>query len=153
MQKMTYTTHINAPAAVVWDVLLGEETYPQWTEVFNPEGGSYVEGDWSEGSNIKFLGKDPNTGEIGGMYAHIEQNKPAEFLSIKHIGMIRNGEIDTESDEIKVWTPAYENYTLVETDGETDITVEMDVAEDYLEMFNDMWPKALAVLKELAEQK
>lgn len=55
---------------------------------------------------------------------------------------------DTESEEAKKWTPAFENYTLSETDGKTKIEVDLDTNEEYAEM----WPKALEKLKEISER-
>lgn len=130
--------------------MLEDATYREWTESFNP--GSYYQGDWSEGSKILFLGPNPDgsAGE-GGMVAYIRENRPYEFISIEHAGFVKNGVEDTTSEEVKKWTPAYENYTFTEKDGGTEVSVDMDIAEEYKAMFEEMWPKALERLKEIAE--
>ena len=51
------------------------------------------------------------------MLSVIAETRPDEYLSIKHIGVVNHGIDDTDSDEAKAWAPAYENYTLMETDG------------------------------------
>lgn len=149
MQKLRFTTTINAPKEKVWNTMLGDATYRQWTSAFG-EGG-YMEGSWEKGSEIRFVGTDPETGELGGMYARIHDNRPYEFVSIQHLGLIKNGQVDTTSDEVKKWAPAFENYTFTDKNGATELLVETDTNEEYAEMFQDVWPKALQKLKELAE--
>jgi len=83
----------------------------------------------------------------------IKENKKYEFISIEHIGIVRDGKEDTTSDAVKLWAGALENYTLRDNNGSTEIMVEMDSNEEYAEMFESMWPKALQVLKEIAEKK
>lgn len=149
-QKIHFSTFINAPKEKVWNTMLDDATYRQWSVAFNPV--SYYEGDWSKGSKILFLGPDPKSGKIGGMVSMVEENRPYEFVSLKHIGMINDGVEDTTSDEVKKWTPAYENYTFTEKDGGTEVVVDLDISLEYADMFNEMWPKALVLLKELAEK-
>src|SRR5688572_26021299 len=110
MEKLRQTIFINAPRERVWDVMLSDETYRQWTSAFNP--GSYYKGDWKEGSKILFLGPNPDGSGEGGMVSRIKENRPHEFISIEHLGIVQNGVEDTESEEAKKWAPAYENYTF-----------------------------------------
>lgn len=130
--------------------MLDDETYREWTEVFNP--GGHYKGSWEKGSKILFLGPDPETGEEGGMVSQIEENKPYEFLSIKHVGIIKNGIEDTTSEEARKWSPAYENYMFKEKDGATEVLVDQDVEDEYAEMFQNLWPQGLERLKEIAER-
>ena len=150
MTKEHFSIHINAPKEKVWDTMLGKDTYQEWTSAFN-EGGRF-EGSWDEGSKILFIGPDPETGKEGGMVARIKENRPYEFISIEHLGILKDGVEDTTSDEVKKWTPAFENYTFTEKDGGTEVSVDMDTAEEYADMFKDMWPKALLKLKEISER-
>jgi hypothetical protein len=151
MKKLHYEVTIDAPVKKVWHAMLDDEPYREWTKSFSP--GSYYKGDWSKGSKIVFLGPDPDTGKEAGMVSRIAENKPYEYISIEHLGIIKNGVEDTESPEAKEWAPAYENYTFKETDGKTEVLVEMDADEKHVEMFNKMWPPALQKLKEIAEGK
>lgn len=150
MQKLHASMVINAPREKVWHAMLDKETYPEWTKAFNE--GSRFEGSWEKGSKILFLGPDPQTGNEGGMVSRIAENKPYEFISIEHLGIVQNGVEDTTSEEAKKWTPAHENYTFRETDGGTEVSVDMDVDDEHAEMFEDMWQNALALLKEVAER-
>lgn len=151
MKKQHYSVTINAPRAKVWDTMLNDATYREWTRGFN-EGGSYYEGNWEQGSEIRFLGLDATTGKVGGMYAQVRENRPHEYISVEHLGIIDDGKVDTTSDEVKKWTPAHENYTFVERDGGTEVGVELDVAEEHAGFFDETWPQALQALKELAEK-
>ena len=149
MKKLHFKIDINAPKEKVWDTMLGEKTYKEWTEVFAP--GSHYVGDWNEGSKILFLAPDKN-GKMGGMVSRIKENKPYQFVSIEHLGVVHDGKEDTTSDEVKGWVGTLENYTLKESDGKTEVLVDMDSNDEYAEMFKGMWPKALQKLKELAEK-
>ena len=145
MEKIYYETIINAPVEKVWDTMLEDETYRQWTSAFAE--GSHYEGSWEEGEKILFLGPDKN-----GMVSTIAENRLHEFISIRHLGVIKHGAVDTESDEAKQWAPAFENYTFAENDGKTTVAVDMDIEEEYKEAFSGMWPKALKLLKNLCEK-
>ncbi|KND48891.1 MAG: hypothetical protein AB200_00490 [Parcubacteria bacterium C7867-005] len=150
MQKSHHSIFTNAPREKVWDTMLQDATYREWTKPFHE--GSYYVGDWSEGSKILFLGPGPDGGKEGGMVAMVRENKPHEFISIEHIGMVSDGVEDTTSDEVKKWTPAFENYTFTDKDGGTEVLVDVDINDEYKEMFDVIWPKALQVLKELSEK-
>lgn len=149
MQKLHYTININAPIQKVWDTMLQDETYRQWTSAFSE--GSYFKGSWEKGSKIMFVGPDPVTGQEGGMVSRIADNRPYEFISIEHMGLITNGVEDTTSEEARKWTPAFENYTFTEKDGVTTLNIELDSLEENAEMFNQMWSLGLQKLKELVE--
>lgn len=151
MQKLHYSISINAPIKKVWDTMLQDETYRQWTSAFS-EGG-YYKGSWDKGAKILFIGPDPLTGKEGGMVSRIAENRPYEYISIEHIGIIKDGIEDTTSEEAKKWAPAYENYTFTEKDGKTVLDIELDSLEENAEMFNEMWPKGLQKLKEIAEMQ
>lgn len=145
MKKAHHAIAISAPPATVWRVLIGDESYRVWTAVF--ADGSYFEGDWNEGGTIRFL-----TPEKDGMVAVIAENREHEFVSIKHLGYVFKGVDDMESDAVKTWAPAYENYSLVEVDGGTELVVDMEITSAEEGYFEDVMPKALKVIKELAEK-
>jgi hypothetical protein len=116
----------------------------QWTSVFAE--GSRAETDWKKGSKVLF-----HDGKGDGMVSTIIENIPNEFMSIKHLGEVKNGIEDTASEKVKQCAGAMENYTLTEVDGKTELNVDMDIAEEYKDYFLTTWPKALEKIKELAE--
>ncbi len=151
MQKLHFSMLIHAPKQKVWHAMLDDQTYREWTNAFSE--GSYYKGSWEKGSKMLFLGPDPSTGEEGGMVSRIAENKPYGFISIEHLGIVQNGVEDTTSEAARKWAPAFENYSFNEKDGATEVLVDIDVVDDkYVQIFNDMWPKGLGKLKELAEK-
>mgnify|MGYP003394108519 CR=1 FL=1 len=150
MQKIHITTFINAPREKVWDTMLNEATYREWTGAFSP--GSYYKGSWEQGAKIVFLGPDPTTGVEGGMVSKIAENRLHEFISIEHLGEVKNGVEDTESEEAKKWAGSLENYTFYDKDGGTELVIDMDTTDEYKEMMEGMWKDALVKLKEISEK-
>ncbi|KND47000.1 MAG: 2-oxoglutarate dehydrogenase complex, dehydrogenase component [Parcubacteria bacterium C7867-004] len=150
MTTQHYSIHINAPKEKVWNTMLDQGTYREWTSVFG-EGGRF-EGSWDQGSKILFVGTDPESGKDGGMVSRIKENRAYEFISIEHLGIMKDGVEDTTSEEAKKFAPAYENYTFSEKEGGTELSVDVDVAEEFADFFTETWPKGLAKLKELSEQ-
>jgi uncharacterized protein YndB with AHSA1/START domain len=147
MEKITFNTIINASREKVWNTMLEKDTYQEWTVPFH-EGSTY-DGNWEEGSEIKFIGPSED-GVVSGMYALIAASRPHEFVSIKHLGELIDGEknpwLIVEGQE------GYENYTFKDTEDGTELLVELSVPAEWKDMFNDMWPRALAKLKEIAEK-
>jgi uncharacterized protein YndB with AHSA1/START domain len=150
MNKLHFSITINAPKAKVWRTMLEDATYRVWTEAFS--AGSHYIGDWSQGSKILFLGPDPKTGKMGGMVSRIAENRLHEYISIEHLGEVRDGMEDTTSEAVKAWAGVHENYTFKKKNGATEVLVDIDIADEFKEMFEGMWPKALQKLKELSEK-
>ena len=145
MKKLNFSTQIIASKERVWSTLWDNATYRQWTAVFHE--GSYAESDWQEGSKILFLGPGGS-----GMTSRIARLIPNEFMSFQHLGEIKNGVEDFTSSEAQGWAGALENYTLKKVGDATELSVEMDADGEFENMFKDIFPKALAKLKELSEQ-
>jgi len=144
MERKNFSISINASRAKIWDVLWSDSSYRKWTSVFAE--GSRAETDWKKGSKVLF-----HDGKGDGMVSTIMENIPNEFMSIKHLGEVKNGIEDTASEKVKQWAGAMENYTLKEVNGKTELNVDMDIAEEYKDYFLTTWPKALEKIKELAE--
>ncbi|MHA7222782.1 SRPBCC family protein [Arthrobacter sp. RHLT1-20] len=150
MEKLRYSVKINAPVQDVWTTMLDAASYREWTSVFN--SGSYYEGAWDKGGEIRFLGPD-DKGSLGGMIATVEENKQNQFLSLRYTGQIIDGADDTTSDAAKSFIGTHENYAFSESGGVTTVDVELDSEDDFVAMFNDAWPLALAKLKDITEAR
>ena len=150
MYKLKFSIVINAPKEKVWNIMLSDETYRIWTEVF--QKGSHFAGDWSEGSKIHFLAPNEE-GKMYGMVSFIKENRKYEFISIEHLGFVADGIEDTTSDTVKSWAGFHENYTFNEKNGNTELIVESDTLEEFKEMFENIWPKSLQIIKELSESE
>ena len=147
MIKVNFSAAIHAPKQRVWYVLWEKSFYEQWTRLF-AEGSTVKTDGWKEGSMVQFLGPNEN-----GMVSMVIANKPNEYMSFRHLGIVKDGVEDTTSDEATGWAGAMENYTLKEENGIIVLTVEMETTEEYKDYFNNKWPKALAKVKELSEAK
>lgn len=146
MEKINFSTNINAPREKVWKVLWNDVSYREWTRPFAE--GSYAETDnWKEGSKVLFLAPGGD-----GMVSTVAKNKPNEYMSFKHIGVVKNGVEDTESESVKGWAGALENYRLTEENGKTKLEVDMDSTDEFKDYFLKTWPVALEKVKELAEK-
>jgi hypothetical protein len=151
MKKVQYQISINASASKVYDIMLGitnKSTYEQWTAMFNPT--SSFEGTWEKGSKILFIGEDGN-GERGGMVSRIAENKPNVFVSIQHYGLVKGDVEITEGPEVEKWANGFENYSFEESNGTTNLIVDLDTSEDFIDYMDDAYPKALDKLKQMCE--
>ena len=144
MKNLRFSIDINASPERVWNILWDDDTYRKWTSIFNES--SYAVSDWEEGSKIQFLSSDGN-----GMFSIIDKKVPGEFMSFKHMGVVRNGEEQHIDKETENWVGAKESYKLVSKNGGTELSVEMDMTDDFQKYFEDTFPKALEKVKELAE--
>lgn len=152
MERIQFNTDIQASAEKVYETMLGLKdikTYEHWTAAFNPT--STYEGKWDKGSKILFVGVDEN-GKRGGMVSEVVENKPFEFVSIRHYGFVDGDQEITSGEQVEKWAGGLENYSFSEQNGLTKVTVEMDTIEDYKDFFNEAYPKALTLLKEVAEK-
>lgn len=143
-ERLQFSIVIAAPAKRVYEALIDPESYGQWTAPFME--GCYFEGSWQQGERIRFLA--PN-GE--GMVAEIAENRPHAFISIRHLGMVVGGVEDTESEAVRAWAPAYENYTLHAVPEGTKLVIDLDAFGDIADFMAEAWPQALALLKALCE--
>lgn len=144
MEKLTFSTTIDATRDEVWRALWDDASYRDWTSVF--AAGSYAVTDWKEGSKALFLSPAGD-----GLVSRIAVSRPPEFLSIEHLGTVKNGVEDLESPAARTWTGARETYTLTNTQGGVTLTVEMDSTGEHRPFFEKTWPQALDRIKRICE--
>lgn len=142
--QLSFKIFVAAKPEQVWEQTFGAESYKEWTKAFCD--GSYFEGSWEEGASIRFLSP---TGD--GMVSEIAEARPHERLSIRHLGQITGGVVDTTSDQIRSWAPAYESYDFRAIPGGTEVEVTLDTVEEWKDYMQETFPKALARLKDLCE--
>ncbi len=148
LNTLRFEINIQAPVRKVYDTMLDENHYRTWTRVFNAE--SRFVGSWKKGSGMQFLGAEAD-GSFGGMISTIRENIPGVYVSIEHLGFVKNGEQITSGDPFDGWQGARENYTFVDTAGSTKLRVDLDTKPEYQDYFNTTWPEALSSLKSLCE--
>jgi len=147
MKTLQFTKEIKAPAQKVWDTLWNETTYPQWTDAFNPGGGSAVQSDWKVGGRTLFV-----DGKGNGMISTIKtKNEPYDIV-FEHLGQVTEGKEDTTSEKVKSWAGSLEEYHLSEEDGTTKLKASVQTGEEWEETMNKGFTKGLEEVKRLSEQ-
>jgi hypothetical protein len=140
MKTLEFKTKIKASPKHIWQILWDDVTYREWTSTFAE--GSHAKSDWKEGSEILFLGP---SGE--GMYSMIETKIPEKKMVFRHLGTLMDGK-KTPGD----WAGAKEEYTLESENGNTKLSVKVDIVEEHEEFFNQTFPVALQKVKEISEK-
>ena len=146
MKRLHFAITIDAPREAVWEAMLAPATYRLWTAEFAE--GSYFEGSWGKGKRIRFLAPDG-----GGITSVIAENRPHEFISIKHLGYIKDGIEDTDSEAVRTWAPSFENYSFSDAGSSTTLEVDMDATPEFEDYLTKTWPKALSKLKEICQAR
>jgi uncharacterized protein YndB with AHSA1/START domain len=147
MKTQEFKTEINAKRDKVWRTMFDPDTYRQWVNVSWP--GSYYDGKWKTGENIRFIG-DQNQ---GGTLANLVEVREPEYVFAKHIAVITgDGKEDRTSEEAKSWIGSTEEYKFTEKNGKTELKVIINTTPQWESMFNDGWPEALKKLKEISER-
>ena len=146
MEKLTYETVIQATPEVVWHTMLEDATYRQWVKAFSPD--SYYDGVWEQGKEIKFL--DPN---MGGTKAILDVVQPHQRILARHVALVDVDGVESTTGEMAdTWIGSTEEYILTEYDGMTKLVIVVYTHQDFVDMFNSGWPKALLILKALCEK-
>jgi len=143
-RRIQFTIDIAAPVPVVFSTMLDPQCYRDWTTAFAE--GSYYEGSWQQGQKIRFMAPSGD-----GMVSEIAEHRVNEFTSIRHLGYVAHGFEDTQSDAIRAWAPAYENYSFLPTALGTRLVVDQDVTPEFEPYVAQAWPQALQRLKQLCE--
>jgi uncharacterized protein YndB with AHSA1/START domain len=146
METLHFSVEIAASPEKVWHILWNDTTYPMWTSVFSE--GSRAVTTWEKGSRVLFVNADNE-----GMVSEVADNVPFEFMSFRHLGMVTKGVEEIGNTETNAWYGAMENYTLKQSGKHTTVQIDIDITDEHKQYFLDTWPKALAKLKELAEEK
>lgn len=146
MKNIEFKISIGGTKKKVWETMLAPEPYKVWVNAAWP--GSYFEGEWKEGNNLRFITEDGS-----GTLATLIEHRLYDYSFAKHIAVLQPGGIeDRESDVAKGWIGTTERYTFTENDKTTELKVVLTINPEWEKMFSDGWPKALAKLKEICER-
>ena len=145
METREYKIEINASAQKVWFCLWDNFHYLNWTSVFG-EGTYVITDNWEEGSKVHFLNPEGK-----GMYSWVTENKPFKKMVFTHVGDVDNYEELPLNEETNKWTGSKEQYELSEKNGVTTVMVTVDLYEKFIDFFDNVFPKGLKRVKEMAE--
>lgn len=143
MKTVTYTIEINATPERVWHALWDDTNYEAWVLSFGQEAMAVSE--WTEGSKVHFISP---TGD--GICSIIRELTPYQLIRFEHQCSIKNNLEITDTEES--WQGSIESYTLEEINGKTVVHVSLDTLENYVDFFDTTFPKALEVVKKIAEE-
>jgi uncharacterized protein YndB with AHSA1/START domain len=143
MKEMQFLIEIHAPKQKVWDTLWQDETFRQWASIIDP--GTYMTGDLVQGNEVQFISAENGYG----VTSLVDKVTVGEFLVLKHSADTQDTGKRERADE---WTGGQERYELVENDGITTLTATFDVPLEMKEYFQASYPKALEMVKQLAEK-
>jgi len=149
MEMLHFEITINASAEKVYQTMIGEKTYSEWTAEFNPT--SSFKGSWEKGSKILFLGEEQG-GATGGMVSRIKENIRNRYISIEHMGFVKDGKEITSGPELEKWSGMLENYMFTDLGGKTLVSIDMDTNDEFKSYLLRTWPKALKKLKSICEK-
>ncbi len=146
MQTIHKNIYINASRQKVWNTMLEDSTYREWTSAFHK--GSYYKGEWKEGTDILFLGPNEDGQGEGGIKMHIKELKPYESVLMECVAVIEDDtEVSTEE-----WAGATESYAFTVKEGGTELIVSTDITDEMVQEMSEMWDKSLEKLKEITER-
>ncbi|SDY31896.1 ATPase [Acinetobacter kyonggiensis] len=134
MEILKYEILIAATPQKVWQVLWNPETYMQWTQYFSL--GSTMHSDWTVHGKTVFLDASG-----AGMVSTMSQLEEFKLVVFKHLGLVQGGIEDLDSDEVKKWRGALEKYFFEDLNGTTKLKVELETAQEYLEMMDVAFKK------------
>ena len=142
MTRKDFEILIDARPDIIWFCLWDLYHYRIWTGTFC-EGSYAVTDNWEEGTRVHFL-----TPEGKGMYSDISLHLPEQAMIFTHQGIIENFR---EIPGATSWTGAREQYSLKDSDNQIRLHVQLDLDENHLAYFEQVFPPALQRIKELAE--
>lgn len=144
MNTLQFSTQIKASKEKVWKTIWEDTTFRDWANIIDE--GTYMAGELKEGNEVQFISS------VGGygVTSLVEKLTPNKFVQFKHSADTKNSGTQERDKE---WTGGKESYSLVENNGVTALSVEIDVPPGQEETFQEIQPKALKRIKLLAEEK
>lgn len=137
---------IDASKEKIWNVLTRDEMTRSWYKAFNE--GAYAVTDWRQDSKVIF--KD---GSENGMIGRIVASEPGKIISTEFEGMLVNGVEDYDSQDAKNIKGYKETYQISGEGNRSTLSIEQETSDEYGDMMQTMWDKALLLIKQLAESQ
>ena len=142
MKQIQFSIKIQSSKENVWSTLWNDTTFRIWANII--DDGTYMVGELIQGKTVQFL-----SGSSGyGVTSYIEKVIPNEFIRFKHLQDTMDLGSNTREPE---WSGGSESYSLRESEGCTTMLVIFDIPAEHVEMFEDIYPKALDCVRRMAE--
>jgi hypothetical protein len=145
MMTLSYDIVIQANAQTVWNILWDTHTYSKWTQPFSET--SQMQSDWKIRGETLFQDASGN-----GMVATIVELEQFKKVVFKHLGVLKNGVLDSTSEDVQSWSGSLEKYFLNEQGETTTLSAEIETSEEYKDMMDRAFQQGFAIVKSLAEQ-
>ncbi|OJV63776.1 MAG: hypothetical protein BGO41_00265 [Clostridiales bacterium 38-18] len=147
MVETKYSMVINASKEKVWGVLWNDQTFRDWANLIDE--GTFMKGELKEGCEVEYISSINGYG----VTSYVEKLILNEYVKLKHLADTK--ENGTENRE-KEWTGGTESYQLTESassagDVLTELSIVMDVPENLVDYFNEVYPKVMHRIKDLSE--
>ena len=143
MKTLSYSVVLNVPPAQVWELFTNDKKYRQWARAFSEN--SHYRGEWQAGRHIIFF--DP---ALGGTTALIEEYKPYQKIRCRHVAIVdKDLTEDRKSKMAHKWIGTIESYTCTQQGDATELLIEIQCHEDFIQMFNEGWAQALKLMEQV----
>lgn len=149
MERLAYTISITASPPKIWEILFSDSTFPIWSAPFSEGNRAY--GTWLEGTEMAILNKNRE-----GVVYLVEINEPFEKMSLRQVGIFKDEQKHLNDPEVLEFAGGHENYFIEQSDstaGESNLRVEKDVSAVQKAFFDSVFPKALEMVKLMAESE
>jgi hypothetical protein len=142
MKELVYKIIINKPKEVVWFTLWDDQSFRDWASIIDE--GTYIKCEIKEGNEIQFISSVNGYG----VTSVVSKLIPYKYVLFKHASDTQN--IGTAIRDNQ-WSGGSESYSLIEKKGQTVLTINSEIPEELVVLFNVSIPKALRRVKALAE--
>lgn len=138
MTNLHYKIILNNNVEYVFDKLFAKAEYKEWTRVFNPS--SDYDGILGLGEEIFFKDAENN-----GMLSKVSKYEVNKVIEFSYLASVEDG-VKTEFED----RSNFERYTFTSLQDEmVMIDVDLNIPDEYLEMFEDMWAQAIVLIQDL----
>tara|TARA_R110002072_G_scaffold293232_3_gene462436 strand:- start:7213 stop:7647 length:435 start_codon:yes stop_codon:yes gene_type:complete len=144
MKTLEFTIIIKASLQKVWHCMWEPESYKLWISPFG-EGSHYKTTHFVKGAKIHFL-----TPQGEGVHCKLAEVDEPHLVVLEYLSAIKDFK-ETPFAADHNWTGARESYALHNTELGTRVTAKVDTDPIHIDFMNSTFPKALYLLKQLAE--
>lgn len=149
MIETKYSIVVNASREKVWSVLWNDQTFRDWANLIDE--GTFMKGELKEGCEVEYISSINGYG----VTSFVEKLILGEYIKLKHLADTKENGTENREEE---WTGGTESYQLTEGTSSTgdiltELSIVMDIPENLVDYFNEVYPKVMHRIKELSENR